>query len=106
MFHGIGAMHDRCGACGYIYARESGYWLGAMYVNYGVAVALAVTAHILMADVWGISTRIQLFTLIPLSALFVIWFFRYSRAFWLALDLVCDPPKDVDFDRGSKDRRL
>ena len=102
MFRGWGAMRDCCGACGYVFEREGGYWLGAMYVNYGVTVAIAVVAHVVMADVYGLSTFVQMLTLLPASAAFVIWFFRYSRSLWLALDLTCDPPSDVDYREGGR----
>ena len=102
MFGGFGRMIDRCPACGYVFEREGGYWLGAMYVNYGVAVALAVTAHILMADVFGIDTMTQMLTIVPAAALFVVWFFRYSRALWLVLDLTFDPPSKVDYRDGGR----
>jgi len=98
MFTGLASMRDRCGQCGYNFAREAGYWLGAMYVNYGVAVALAISAHLIMSDVYDVPTLWQAVSLVPLSALFVIWFFRYSRALWLAIDLIFDPPKAADFD--------
>ena len=105
MFRGLADMHERCDRCGYFYAREGGYWLGAMYVNYGAAVVLAVTAHIVMADVYAVPTFWQLVTLVPFSALFVIWFFRYSRALWLAIDLTFDPPKHTDFHHESEHHR-
>lgn len=102
MFVGFGKMRDRCPSCHYVFEREGGYWLGAMYVNYGVAVAVAVAAHIVMADVFGLSTFVQMLTLLPGAALFVVWFFRYSRSLWLALDLTCDPPSEVDYRDGGR----
>src|SRR5579863_10707070 len=45
------AMFDRCPACGLKYEREQGYFLGAMYIGYG----LGLTAiAILSALVWMI----------------------------------------------------
>ena len=32
-------MHDCCPACGLHFNREAGYFLGAMYISYGLALA-------------------------------------------------------------------
>ena len=36
------AMYERCAVCGLRFEREQGYFLGAMYINYGVTVVLAL----------------------------------------------------------------
>ena len=36
------AMHERCAVCGLRFEREQGYFLGAIYINYGVTVVLAL----------------------------------------------------------------
>src|SRR6059036_1247037 len=33
-------MHERCAACGLRYEREQGYFVGAIYINYAVTVAI------------------------------------------------------------------
>ena len=39
-------MHDRCPACGLKFEREPGYYLGAMYVSYGLALVTIVVIAI------------------------------------------------------------
>lgn len=46
-------MKDRCDACNYFFDREPGYFLGAMYISYGLAV------------LQGIATFILLYTFLP-----------------------------------------
>src|SRR5215831_8819023 len=36
------SMHERCAVCHLRFEREQGYFLGAMYINYGVIVVLAL----------------------------------------------------------------
>lgn len=38
----IGDIHERCSSCGLKYEREPGFYYGAMYVAYGLGVALFV----------------------------------------------------------------
>ncbi|GIX48111.1 MAG: hypothetical protein KatS3mg131_2322 [Candidatus Tectimicrobiota bacterium] len=54
LFRGWFAMHERCSACGLRFAREPGYFLGAMYINYGVAVLVAVGATLALAHWAGV----------------------------------------------------
>lgn len=38
-----GEIHEHCNVCGVKYAKEPGFYYGAMYVSYALAVALFVT---------------------------------------------------------------
>ena len=38
-------MHERCRVCGYRFEREQGYFVGAMYINYGVTVLIIVAGY-------------------------------------------------------------
>ena len=40
-------MHPRCPECGLNFNREPGYFLGAMYISYGLAVPLMVVFYLL-----------------------------------------------------------
>jgi uncharacterized protein (DUF983 family) len=86
LFRGWFAMEDRCPTCGLDLQREQGYYVGAMYINYGV------TALVMMAV--GIPLAMRNFTLVqisvPLGAFglaFPIVFFRWSKSLWLGIDL-------------------
>ena len=41
-------MHETCSHCGHKYEKEPGYFFGAMYVSYGLAVAVGVASYVLM----------------------------------------------------------
>src|SRR5690242_14056243 len=40
IFRGVFAMNDPCPDCGLLFQREEGYFLGAMYISYGVSVTI------------------------------------------------------------------
>ena len=47
-------MHPQCPVCGLRYHREPGYFLGAMYISYGLAVPLMVAFFLAGAvDLFG-----------------------------------------------------
>lgn len=71
--------------------RAQGYWVGAIYVNYAVTVAIAVAGHLMLWVVWDVSTRTQLAIWLPFVVVFPLWFFRYSRSLWLAVEYLLNP---------------
>jgi uncharacterized protein (DUF983 family) len=87
----LGAMNERCPVCGLVFLRESGYFLGAMYVSYGLGVMTILPVTIVLAVVlhwplWAVLAEAFLQTLISMPVVF-----RYSRIIWLYLDQVIDP---------------
>ena len=74
-------MNEHCPECGYKFDKEPGYFLGAMYVSYGMTI-------IEMLTVFGLT-----FWYVPLSVFFVIIFgtlflfslfnYRIARTLWI-----------------------
>jgi len=91
LFEGPFRMPLRCAQCGLVYEREQGYFLGAIYVNYGITVTLALAGYFAL-DAWlAPAVEWQLALWAPFTVAFPLWFFRYSKALWLSLDHVVDP---------------
>jgi len=84
-------MHARCPACGLPLERETGYFIGAIYINYALTVGLAVAGYFVLDAWWAPSPAWQVGIWSAFSVLFPLWAFRYSKALWLALDHVVDP---------------
>src|SRR5881628_1350371 len=86
LFRGWFRMAEACALCGLRFERAQGYFVGAIYVNYAVTVILAIGGFFLLWGLTALSTAAQLALLLPVVILFPLWFFRYSRSFWLALE--------------------
>jgi uncharacterized protein (DUF983 family) len=84
-------MNEVCAACGLRFERAQGYWVGAIYVNYVVTVALVMGGYLLLWALAGLSTGRQLALWLPVVVLFPLWFFRYSRGLWLAVEWALNP---------------
>ena len=41
-------MNERCHQCDYYFDREPGYFLGAMYISYGLAVLQGILTYVLL----------------------------------------------------------
>lgn len=90
VFAGLFRMHKRCSTCGLPYEREPGYFVGAMYFSYGLA--LIVTAPVWLLMVWF--GRPLWEALLASGGLLVVaspWLFGYARVLWLYLDHALDP---------------
>lgn len=84
LFSGFFAMHPDCSSCGLNFAREQGYYVGAMYLNYGLTVAIGLTAGLLLME--RVPLRILYWPLGAFGLLFPLAFFRHSRSLWLACE--------------------
>jgi len=91
LFRGWFTMNTVCAVCDLRFERAQGYWVGAIYVNYAVTVGIAVTGFFLLRELAGWETAAQLALWVPFVTLFPLWFFRYSRGVWLALEYALNP---------------
>ena len=91
LFRGWFRMAESCALCGLRFERAQGYFVGAIYINYAVTTLIAVGGFFLLWGQFGLSTRAQLLVLVPIVVVFPLWFFRYSRSFWLAVEWAINP---------------
>ena len=87
-------MYERCPVCDLKFERESGYFLGAMYIGYGLGVvSIALIALLLWAVTsWEIVKIIMWASVFFLPLVWPITLF--SRVLWLYLDWVMDPVRE------------
>src|SRR5438034_7408526 len=84
LFKSFFSMALECPDCKLDFHPEHGYYVGAMYANYGATVAIALPTSLLLL---GRFTAAQMLgPLIAFGLLFPVVFFRWSRAFWLAIE--------------------
>jgi uncharacterized protein (DUF983 family) len=86
LFGGLFRMEPGCGRCGLSFDREPGFYLGSIYVNYGVTVVATGLLYGLLVAGLGASHRLALAATLVVAVLFPILFFRHARALLLALD--------------------
>jgi uncharacterized protein (DUF983 family) len=91
LYRGWFVMNVVCPVCDLRFERAQGYWVGAIYVNYGLTVLIAVGGYFLLWSRTGLSTSVQLAIWLPFCVVFPVWFFRYSRALWLAVEVGLNP---------------
>jgi uncharacterized protein (DUF983 family) len=90
VFAGLFRMHARCPMCGLVFAREQGYFTGAMYLSYGLGILMTAPVWLPMA-LLGRSLGEVLLAVGGLLIAGSPWLFRYSRVLWMYLDQAIDP---------------
>ena len=104
LFRGYFDSPERCPSCGYFFMRESGYFLPHVPIGYAFTVLAALGTWPLLYYVFGVrNPALTLGIMIAVAVLFGIWFVRYSKIIWLAIDLTLHPPHSEDFEaRGRR----
>lgn len=102
VFAGLFRVRLNCDDCGYFFLRESGYFLGSAFFAWVVTIAGALGAWYVVRNVAGPPSNAAMLA-IPLVVvvIFLIWFFRFWRMLWMALDLYSNPPVERDFDESK-----
>jgi len=84
-------MLERCPNCDLKFEREQGYFLGAMYISYGLAlITIVVLALLLWASTsWSLQkiTVWAILLFLPLAPTLTL----LSRVLWIYLDRTIDP---------------
>ena len=103
LFVGWFRMYSHCYKCRLRYQREPGYFLGSVYINYGLTAILLIVLYLSMffSDVPPryLDTRfgqidLQLTISLAFTVIFPLCFHRYARSLWMAFDQYWDPARD------------
>ena len=88
LFQSYFKMFTHCTECDLKFERESGYFIGAMYLNYGATVLIAFSSYFLLATFAAIPFFVNLGIWTFFSAVFPVFFYRYSKSLWLNFDYI------------------
>ncbi len=76
-----------------VFAREQGYFIGAIYVNVIATESLIFFTYLLSLLVLPITDSTIYVVLLVMALTLPLAFFRHARSIWLSFDYVIDPPK-------------
>jgi uncharacterized protein (DUF983 family) len=100
VFRRLFSMNSACPMCAYDFEREEGYFTGAMYISYTLALILLFAMFAIAVPFWhnysmgGVWTLFAILT--PPFLVMVPLIFRYSRVVWLHLDYVLSVRRHSD----------
>jgi hypothetical protein len=90
-------MNADCEICHLHYEREPGYFLGSIYVNYGLTALLVTILYLSLFASEVASPQTALWIVAVFALAFPIFFFRYARSIWMGFDHYWDPtPEETE----------
>lgn len=85
------AMLDNCPVCGLKFEREQGYFLGAMYVSYGLSIPPVLVLILLIRMLSGWPYDVSIGAAFVAYLPFVPVVARFARVVWMYVDQSFDP---------------
>ena len=93
IFRGFPKMQERCPVCDLKFEREPGYFLGAMYLSYGLGIVIVTVIAALLWSItdWWITkdTIWAVVIFLPLAPTITL----FARVLWIYLDQTIDPER-------------
>ncbi|TDD78755.1 DUF983 domain-containing protein [Flavobacterium caseinilyticum] len=90
-FNKILKMHENCSHCGLRYQIEPSFFYGAMYVSYGLNVAVGIAAFIISFVIFGSSLKIAFIAIITSLIVLFPFILRWSRNVYINMFVSYDP---------------
>jgi len=84
-------MLECCPVCGLRFEREQGYFLGAMYVSYGLSIPIVLLLIVLIWRLTGCSLDWAIGAAFVAFLPFVPVVTRFARVVWMYVDQGFDP---------------
>src|SRR4029078_2651439 len=94
LFKNLISMNAECDYCHLHYEREPGYFLGSIYIKYGLTALLVTLFYFALFFGGVVSPQAALWIVTAFALVFPIWFFRYARVVGMGLDHYWDPTTD------------
>jgi uncharacterized protein (DUF983 family) len=93
IFRGFPKMHDHCPVCDLAFDREPGYFLGAMYVSYGLGIVIVALIAALLWSITGWWITKDTIWAVVLFLPFAPTITLFARVLWIYLDQAIDPER-------------
>jgi uncharacterized protein (DUF983 family) len=105
-------LKERCPACGLRFERESGFFVGALFVNLAVTEVLGfswIAGAFLLSLPHPRATPVLLAGVVVIATVFPVFFYPFSKTIWAAIHLAMEPLSEAEeadvaafrFERGE-----
>ena len=77
-------LHENCSHCDLKYVMEPSFFYGAMYINYGITVALSIATFLIANLFFGLTLLQSFIAIIVVLVLFTPINLRLARLLWIS----------------------
>lgn len=92
-------MPPECPGCRLSFDREPGFYLGSIYVNYGLTCLVILVAYFVLTLVYRAPHGTKLAICVSIAVILPVLLFRHARSLWLGMDVFIDRRPDELSDR-------
>lgn len=85
VFRGLFGINERCARCGLVFAREEGFFIGGLVINYTVTAVPLLLPLLIAVFVDAVDVRTAVIVAVAWCLLFPVLFYNPSRSLWLML---------------------
>jgi uncharacterized protein (DUF983 family) len=96
-------MHRHCPTCGALFEREPGFFLGSIYINYGLTALIVSIAYPALLFNGIASKNTLLVAALAFTVAFPILLFPWARSLWLGFDQWRDA-REGEVGTGSRSK--
>lgn len=89
-------MNDKCPVCKESFEKEPGFYYGAMYVNYGITVAIGVAWFLINYLLFTFDALFFAVSFAVILVLLLPWVYRTGRLLWINLFVKYNPSENED----------
>ncbi|AGC75906.1 uncharacterized protein DUF983 [Nonlabens dokdonensis] len=102
-FSKMNSVRERCPKCNLKYSIEPSFYTGSMYVSYGVGIAFAVAAYMILLILGFADSPLRIFIIIVITlAVFFPYIGAISKAIWAHFFFKYDPVKAQEVKNDSR----
>ncbi|MDD5150059.1 MAG: DUF983 domain-containing protein [Flavobacterium sp.] len=84
-------MNEKCNHCGLKYQIEPSFFYGAMYVSYGLNVAISVATFVISNLILGFNLKTTFIAIIASNVVLFPFVLRWSRNLYINIFISYDP---------------
>jgi Ca2+/Na+ antiporter len=84
-------MHKVCSVCGTRFEREGGFFLGSIYINYGLTALIVAIVYPILVFNEILPTHVAMALALGFVVVFPLLFFPHARSLWMGFDQYWDP---------------
>ncbi|MCV9932523.1 DUF983 domain-containing protein [Flavobacterium sp. LS1R47] len=88
-------MNESCSHCGFVYQIEPSFFYGAMYVSYGLNVALGIAAFVISYVLLNSSIETSFIAIVITLILLFPFVLRWSRNIYINMFVSYDPTTNI-----------
>ena len=101
LFRGWLRMNQECPNCGVKFEREPGFFLGSIYINYGLTALIVAIVYPILLFQRHVPETPLLIGAVTFTVVFPILLFPWARSLWLGFDQWHDA-REGETGTGSK----